>query len=107
MNDNTLNGDLASEVITYWENEGVIFDYGVTSEALDAFEKKYSIKLPSSFRKIYIVSDGTAAPDCNWFIFDQLESIDSEWYVNKAPEFTSIVFANYKLAHYSYQLRIN
>jgi hypothetical protein len=62
---------LARRVHTAWTNEGVVRD-GVSRAELDAFECRYGVRLPPTFRELWLLSDGTGAYDQHLFLHQQL-----------------------------------
>ena len=55
--------DAIEKLVTKWRKSDVAFNRGATSEELDQFERDFVLRLPSDFRKLYSLCDGTLNGD--------------------------------------------
>jgi hypothetical protein len=67
-----MSASNASTLLQHWARSSVSLRPPVTRKEIEAFEQRYSIKLPDEIRDYYLAADGFAAPndqDENGFCF--------------------------------------
>ena len=108
-------GDAARAVFARWREAIVDADEdmrgvqteGASDASMDAFERKFDVVLPASFRELYRLSDGTAEMDGHEQIFWPLSAITRtlDSFDAGDPDATWLGFADFRLQTAVFYLR--
>ncbi|MEZ4339048.1 MAG: SMI1/KNR4 family protein [Sandaracinaceae bacterium] len=87
---------LARRVADRWEAEGVAWDEGADPAQLDQAEEIHGIRLPTAFRELWMLRDGTGAPDRHWLIFMQASDLVQPLYATRSETGVDLMFADWR-----------
>jgi hypothetical protein len=93
---------------TKWVEAGIAVNDGITTEALDRFQEKRLVSLPSAFKEYLLTVNGMkdGQTDENLVSFLSLETIDQEpTFMVLSADFFEIIFAEFSVYSHLYVLR--
>jgi hypothetical protein len=98
----------AEKVVAIWRDIGIAWDDGGASEeALNEVERKHRVRLPTSFRELWRLSDGTGAPDDHWLVFFQVSDLVDDKCVHRQGSTAYLHFADWRQSMASFALRLS